>query len=124
MQVGIDIARKCDALDAAPVSQQLLGADREEVEVRQPERRRDHEPEHGGSDHAGAESGAAFPKADGDQGLADRDDHDQPVTLDEVRGLHAPAAHPTEQRPEQADGERGQPEQRLESALDEPRGDD
>ena len=53
MQVRVDVARKGDALCAASVGEQLLGADREEVEVRQPERRRDHEPEHGCDDHAG-----------------------------------------------------------------------
>ena len=81
-------------------------------------------PEHGGDDHPGAESAASLAKADRDQGLADRDDHDQPVTLDEVRRLHAPAAHPDEERHEIADGERGQPEHRLEPAVDEPRDDD
>jgi hypothetical protein len=124
MQVGVDIARKGGVLRAASVGEHLLSADREEVEVRQPERGRHHQPEHGGDDDAGAESGAPRPEADGDQELADRNDHDQPVTLDEVRGLHAPAAHPTEEPPEQADGERAQPEHRSEPAVDEPRGDD
>ena len=59
-------------------------------------------------------------ETDGDQGLADRDDHDQPVTLDEVRRLHAPAAQPTEEWYEVADRERGQPEQRLDPSVDEP----
>ena len=63
-------------------------------------------------------------EADGDQRLSDRNDHDQPVTLDEVRGLHAPAAHATEERPEKADCESGQPEHGLEPAVDESRGDD
>ena len=39
---------------AASVGEHLLGADREEVEVRQPERGRHDESEHGGDDHAGA----------------------------------------------------------------------
>jgi hypothetical protein len=96
----------------------------EEVEVGQPERHRHQQPEHGGDDHAGANPGASRPEADGDQGLADGDDHDQPVTFDEVRWLHPPAARPTDERSEEADGERGQPEHRPEPAVDEPRGDD
>ena len=125
MQVGVDIARKGGALGAASVGEQLLAADREEVEVRQPERGRDHEPEHRGDDHAGADSAGSLAEADGDQGLADRDDHDQPVTLDEVRRLHAPAAASHRRSgPKKADGERGQPEDRLEPAVDEPRDDD
>jgi hypothetical protein len=119
MQVGVDIARKSGA-----VGEQLLCPDREEVEVGQPERGRHHEPEDRGDDHTGAESSRPGPEADGDQGLADRNDHDQPVALDEVRRLHAPTAHATEERPEEADHDRDQPEHGPEPAVDEPRGDD
>jgi hypothetical protein len=77
-----------------------------------------------GDDHLGAESADPLAKADGDQGLADGDDHDQPVTLGEVRRLHAPAARPKNKWHEVGDGERGQPEDRLESAVDEPGDDD
>ena len=62
VQVGVDVARKGDALDAGSVGEQLLRADREEVEVRQPERGRHHEPEHGGDDHAGAEPALLAPR--------------------------------------------------------------
>jgi hypothetical protein len=67
VQVGVDVARKSGALDAASVGQDLLGADREEVEVRQPERRRHREPEHCSDDHAGVEFSAPRPEADGHQ---------------------------------------------------------
>ena len=85
---------------------------------------RDRKPEHGGDDHPGAESAGPLAKPDRDQRLADRDDHDQPMTLGEVRGLHAPAVRPKNERHEVGDGERGQPEDRLEPAVDEPRDDD
>ena len=124
VQIGVDVARKGGALDAASVGEQLLPPDREEVEVRQPERRRDHEPEHGCDDHPGGEPDASLPEADGDEGLADRDDHDQPVTLDEVRRLDPPAADPGEQRSDEADDDGGQPQQRLGLSVDEPGGDD
>jgi len=39
-------------------------------------------------------------------------------------GCKRQAAHPTEDRPEQADGQRGQPEHGPERAVDEPRDDD
>src|SRR5207244_5197827 len=38
VQVGVDVTREGGALCAASVGEQLLPADREEVEVRQPER--------------------------------------------------------------------------------------
>src|SRR3989442_1671811 len=78
----------------------------------------------GGADRAGGELGAPRPGADGDRGLADRDDHDQPVALDEVRRLQAPPARPPGEGPEQAGGERGPPGDRREPAVDEPGDDD
>jgi hypothetical protein len=39
MQVRVGVASQCDLLDAASFVEQLLGTDREEVEVRQPEGR-------------------------------------------------------------------------------------
>ena len=48
MQVRVDVGRKGAALCAASVDEQLLSAHREEVEVRQPERGRHHEPEERG----------------------------------------------------------------------------
>ncbi len=108
----------------APVGEQLQAAHREEVEVRQPERDRHQQAEHGAHDHADPEPGASGPEADGDQGLADRDDHDQAVPLDEVCRPHSPAARAGEQRTEQTDHERSQPEQGPEPAVEEPRRDD
>src|SRR5438034_713243 len=124
MQVRVDVARKGGAFRAASLAEDLLAADREEVEVRQPKRGHDSQPEHSRDDRAGTEPGVPRPEADRDQGLTDRNDHDQPVTLDEVRGLHAPAARAAEERPEQADRERGQPERRPKSAVDETRAKD
>jgi hypothetical protein len=60
---------------------------------------------------------------DRNQGLANRNDHDQPVPLDGVRWPHPPATQAAQERPEQADRERAHPEQRPEPALYEPRND-
>ena len=124
MQVGVDVEGEGCALSAAAVDEHLLPADREEVEVRQPERGDHNQREYRGDDHTGAECGAPRAEADRDQRLADRNDHDQPMTLDEVRGLHAPAAHVGQERTEEADGNRSHPEHRPERAVDEPRGED
>ena len=80
----------------------------------------DDEAKDGGDDHSGVEPGVRRCEADRDQRLTDRDDHDQPVPLDEVGRFHAPAGQIGEQRPEEPDGERGDPEDVLESAVDEP----
>ena len=42
-------------------------------------------------------------EADRDEGLADRDDHDQPVPLEKCAGCQPPAADIDEERPEEAD---------------------
>lgn len=64
VQVRVRIAGQCDLLDAASVVEQLLRADREEVEVRQPEGRGHGEPEHSGDDLFGAEPATPSPQAD------------------------------------------------------------
>jgi hypothetical protein len=46
------------------------------------------------------------------------------MTFDEVVGLQAPATQVAEEWPEEADGQRGQPEQRPEWAVDEPGSED
>ena len=55
-----------------------------------------------------------------DQRLADRDDDDQPVPLDEMHGLDVPPADAAEQRPDEAHGERGNPEQNLAASSTNP----
>jgi hypothetical protein len=54
-------------LCAASVGEQLLSDDREEVEVRQPERGRHHKAEHRGDDYAGAERSVPRSDANGDK---------------------------------------------------------
>ena len=99
VQVRIGVACERGALGAAPRCEQLLAADGEEVEVRQPERARDDQAEDGADDDARAEPGAASSDADGNERLADRDDDDEPVALDEVPRRNAPAAVLSDQRP-------------------------
>ena len=87
MQIGVDVPREGDAVRSRSLAEQLLRADREEVEVRKPQRRRNDESEQRGHDLTSSEVGAPGPDADRDQRLADGDDHDQPVALDEMRRL-------------------------------------
>jgi hypothetical protein len=124
VQIGVNVAGERGAVRARPAGQQLLGAHREEVEVRKPERGRDAEPQHRGDDHARAERSVSRAEADRDEGLSDGDDHDQAVPLDEVGWFHAPAPRTGEHRPKQADRERRRPERRPERAVDEPGSDD
>jgi hypothetical protein len=66
-----------------------LATDREEVEVREPERGDDEEPEDRGHDLAQPDA-----DPDRDERLAERDDQHQTVALREVRQLAVPAAGP------------------------------
>ena len=53
---------------------------------------------------------AARAEADRTHRFADRDDHDEPVALGEVSGVHAPAGGAAELRPEEADDEGERPD--------------
>ena len=55
VQVGVDVAGERDACLALRSVEELLSADREEVEVREPERRRDEEAEERCNDDTGVE---------------------------------------------------------------------
>ena len=124
MQVGVDIARKGDALTPlrsvrscrARIGKKSKYASQNDVATTSPSTAATITPV--------PSPAASRAEADGDQRLADRDDHDQPVPLDEVRGLQAPAAHATEQRPEEADCRAPRAKARLERAVDESRGED
>jgi len=61
MQVRVSVAGQCDLLDAASVGEQPLRADREEVEIGQPEGRSHGEPQHARDDLLGAEPAALYP---------------------------------------------------------------
>ena len=124
VQVRVGIAREGDAFGSVPLDEQLLRTDREEVEVREPERGGDDEAEQRRDDHLDAEIDAPSPETDRDQGLTDGDDHDQPVALDEMRRRQPPPAHAAEERPEKSDGEGGNPEHRLGRVVHEPGGED
>jgi hypothetical protein len=56
--------------------------------------------------------GAADAESDRAQRFADRDDHNEPVPLGEVCGVHAPSGGAAELRPEEADDEREGPDRR------------
>ncbi len=99
-------------------------AAREEVEIREPERCSDRDAEQGGDDHPRTEAGGARPEAERDERLPERDDHDQRVSLGEVRRVDAPAAHPTDERPEHPGRERQHPEHRPEPGGHERRSED
>ena len=59
------------------------------------------------------------PQADRDERFPDRDDHDQPVPLDEVCWMETPTAGPGHERREEPDREGNQPEHGLEAAVHE-----
>ena len=61
---------------------------------------------------------------DRDQRLADRDDHDQAVALDEVRRLTLQPLRPPNAGADEADGEGGDPERVLQRAVGESRDED
>ena len=69
-----------------------LGDERDDVEVGPPLRAGDRHPGDRGDDHAGGEAGRVEAGADGDDRLAERDDHDQPEALGEVRRRDPEAA--------------------------------
>ncbi len=113
-------ARRSPLLSAS----KSLHAGREEVEIRQPERRRDDKTEHRRENHTAAEAGAPRTEPDRDQRLADRDDQNQAVTLGEVRGMNTPAARTDQNRAEERHQQADQPQHRPEPAVDEGCGED
>ena len=119
MKVGVGVACQGDAFDALSFGEDLSEADREEVEVRDPERCGDGQAEQCGDDGRGGEGGLPGAEADRDQRLAERDDDDQAMALDEVRGLEPPTLQFFEQGAEHADRQRRQPEQWSEVTGDE-----
>jgi hypothetical protein len=102
--LGIPRGRR--ACRTASVGEELLRADREVVEVGEPERRCDEEAENSRNDDAGVQCGHARTEPD-------RDERD-------VRRMHVDAAEAYQERPDEADQQREQPEQWLQSALREP----
>ena len=94
-----------------PLGEQLLRADREEVEVREPERRRDDETEQRGHDDAGVRDRcSAAPRP-----IAIRDSPIAMITISPWRSTKCAGASrqpldADEERSEEADRERGDPE--------------
>jgi len=68
-----------------------FGNESNHVEVEPPHRRRHHHSERRGDDDARRQLLACSTHAQRDDGLAERDDDDQSVSLGEVRGVDVPA---------------------------------
>jgi hypothetical protein len=110
MRVRVHVAGERHAFRALEIVEHPLAADRKEVEVGEPERGGDEEPEDRGHDLAqpDADPGGADP--DRDERLAERDDQHQAVALREVRRVHVPARRPAQRGADVGPHERGDPE--------------
>ena len=84
VQVGIEVAREQGPFLAGRFGQPRLGDVDDPVEVRPPQRGGNDDAEQGGRDRARIERDSRGSDADRDDRLSQRDDHDQPVALDEV----------------------------------------
>src|SRR5689334_24931719 len=102
MRIGVRIARERDPLRTLTRDKKPLHTSRGEVEVRKPKRRSDKKTEHNRDHHSRAKTRVPRSEADRAERFADRDDHDQVVTLSEVRRLDAPAAQTHEHRADEA----------------------
>ncbi len=91
----------------------LLSADREEIEVREPEGGGDKQTEDRRDDLAQADAGPGRADPDGDEGLAQRNDEHEAVPLGEVPRVHSPARRPCPSSAAVGDGDRGDPDPRA-----------
>ena len=110
VQIGVRVSRQGDTLLAATVHQQPLHPDREEIEIRQPERCRDQNSKHRRNDHLTSKPSAPGAQPDRDERLAERDDQNQAVPLGEVPGVDTPAAHANQDRPNKTHRDSRQPQ--------------
>ena len=93
MPVRVQVAGERHAVRALEVVEHPLHADREEVEVGEPERSGDENPEDRGHDLARPDADPCRTDPDRDERLAERDDHHEAVALREVRrGTRQPVA--------------------------------
>ena len=125
VEVGEDVARECHTLDAA--SRSIASARRGAGRSRSTRARTTSRPPTRARRPTITPASSrclARPESDRDQRLADRDDHDQPVPLDEVRGLHAPAAHDRQERRDDSRRRARPARAAAEPAVDESRHDD
>ena len=122
MEVAVRVARHRELGGAGQLAQLPLRDDRDHVEVQPPHRGGDGEAEQPRHDRTRVEL-VARTHAERDDRLAERDDHDQRVTLGEVPGGETPALAAADVGAEQVEGERERPDRDLETAV-EPRGDE
>jgi hypothetical protein len=97
-------------LGALDVAKHSLAADREEVEVGEPERGSDEESENRGDDFARLDPDPRRADADRDECLPERDDHDEAVALREVRRVELPARRPAQRAADVSGCDRREPE--------------
>ena len=124
MQIRVCVSRQGDALLASVVHQQPLHPDREEIEIRQPERCRDQNSKHRRNDHLTSKPSAPGAQPDRNERLAEHDDHNQAVPLGEMREVDPPAAHANQDRPNKSHRDSRQPQHGPQSTRNERRDDD
>ena len=108
VEVAVRVAGHRELRVPGRLAQPALGDERDDVEVRPPQRRRDGEAEQRGRDDTGVEHGRA--DADRHDRLAQGDDHDQAVTLGEVTGGEPPTLATPNVGTEQVQRERERPD--------------
>ena len=91
MQQGVGVARHPQLRDAGRRGEPLLGHHRDDVEVRPPQRADDAGGEQRREHGLQPELDPLRADADGDDRLAEGDDHHQPEALGEVARVHVPA---------------------------------
>ena len=119
VEVAVGIQREPVQLEARCPHEPRPLQDRGHVEVEPPERRDDDDPERRRHDHSGVELEPRA-EADGDEGLPERDQDDQPVPLGEVLGCDSPALSGADHdRAQVVDGKRDDPDCDAHVPLDE-----
>ena len=106
VHVGVGVARDLVAFASFPRALEAsAGDDRDDVEVRPPQRCRDDHSQHRCHDDARTDGGARA-DADGDDRLAEGDDHDRAVALSEMSGHELPAVDAKQERPAEVEHQR------------------
>jgi hypothetical protein len=119
VQVGEGVARDLVALlSGGRVDQSPRGHKRDDVEVQPPQAGDQDDADDGGGRDAGVDD-VLGPGADRDDGLAQRNEHDQAVALGEVVGDQAPALAVDEERAAHVECQRQHPQHALQRAVGE-----
>ena len=113
VQVAVGVPRDARAGHSFRLGHLSLRHDRNDVEVGPPECCRDHHAQDCGQDDPATEVDPGGPDPDRDDRLSEGDDHDQSVTLGEMRREDAPPAASAEERPRVVDRQRDEPNDPL-----------